>query len=392
MDHVVIVGGGLAGHRALQALREFEGKVTLVSGEEHKPYDRPPLSKQVLLGDMEADDLFFKVSDLEEGIDIEWKLGSAASALDTDKQVVTLENDEEVPYDGLVIATGRRARPWPDLPELDGFHTLRDIDDTLAFKQEALERDHVVIVGAGFIGCEVAASLRKHGVEHVTVVEMADQPMPPVGPEAGAFAQKFHEEQGVTFKLGAKVTGFAGEDGKVSAVELEGEDPIKAETVLLALGSIPNSEWLEDSAVELDSGNVVADEYLFAAPNVVVAGDIASWAHPHSELDHGRVCIEHWTTSREMAKAAVTNLLAAEDERKPFQTVPTFWSDQYDVKIKSAGYLKSADRYEVVEEDPEKQRMVIEAFRGDELVGAIVFNKNKAFIGYQRQLRDTLAS
>jgi NADPH-dependent 2,4-dienoyl-CoA reductase/sulfur reductase-like enzyme len=390
VEHVVIVGGGLAGHRALQALREFEGKVTLVSDEEHKPYDRPPLSKQVLLGEMEPDATFFKVEDL----DVQWVLGDAAAGLDTDKQVLTLASGKELEYDGLVIATGRRAREWPgELPDLEGFFMLRSLDDSIAFKAAAKDVGRIAIVGAGFIGCEVAASMRKQGVEHVTLIEMADQPMPSIGPTAGAFAQKFHEDEGVTFKLSAKVTGFKGQDGRVTAVEIEGDDDVEADVVLLSLGSAPNSEWLEDTGITLDRGNVCCNEYLFVegAENVVAAGDIAAWTHPHADTDDGRVCIEHWTTSREMAKAAVTNLLAEPDDRKVFLSVPTFWSDQYDVKIKSAGYLRAADRLETVEEDPEKKRLVVEAFCGDELVGAIIFNKNKAFITYQKQLREALA-
>ncbi len=388
MERVVIVGGGLAGHRALQALRGFEGRVTLVSDEAHKPYDRPPLSKQVLLGDMEADAAFFKVDDL----DVDWVLGDAATGLDPERQVVKLASGTEIGYDGLIIATGRRARQWPALPDLEGFHTLRSLDDAIALKAAAEHAGRIAIVGAGFIGCEVAASMRKQGVEEVTLIEMADQPMSAMGTEAGAFARGFHEDEGVRFRLGAEVTGFKGSGGRVTAVELQGDEDVEADLVLLALGSVPNSEWLEDSGIELDRGNVCCDAHLFVegADNIVAAGDIAAWTHPHADAEDGRVCIEHWTTSREMAKAAVSNLLAEPDEREVFSSVPTFWSDQYDVKIKSAGYLRAADRFEVVEEDAEKKRLVIEAFRGGEFVGAIVFNKNKAFIDYQRLLRDSL--
>lgn len=390
MDRVVIVGGGLAGHRAVQALqKDFEGDVTLISDEEHRPYDRPPLSKQVLTGDREPDDTGFKC----DGLEVEWKLSSAAESLDTSAKVVRLAGGDEVGYDGLVIATGRRARAWPDLPDLEGFFMLRSLDDARALRKAIGDASKVAIVGAGFIGCEVAASLRANGLDDVTVIEMADLPLPPVGKEAGAFAQRIHEDEGVAFKLGASVEGFDGADGRVRAVCLDGGE-VEADLVLLALGSAPNTEWLEDSGIELCKGNVVCDEHLFVAgaQDVVAAGDVAAWPHPHVADEHGLASIEHWTTSRELAKTAALNLVARDDgDRSRFLTVPTFWSDQYGVKIKSAGLLQAADEFDVVEEDAEKRRLVVEAKRDGELIGVVVFNKNKAFADYQRQLKDQLS-
>lgn len=389
MDHVVVVGGGLAGHRAVQALaRGFEGTVTLITDEDHKPYDRPPLSKQVLTGKVEPDATGFKCDEL----DVEWTLATAAERLDPSDKTVGLADGEEIAYDGLIIATGRRAREWPELPDLGGFFMLRSLDDARRLKQAISQCSRVAIVGAGFIGCEVAASLKANGVAEVTLIDIADEPLTPVGPAAGAFARRIHEAEGVSFRLGATVTGFDGVGGHVRAVCFEGGDEVEADLVLLALGSVPNTEWLEGSGVELLKGAVVCDEHLFArgAEDVVAAGDVAAWPHPHVADEHGLAAIEHWTTSRELAKAAALNLVAAPDDRSRFVTVPSFWSDQYDVKIKSAGLLQAADRLDVVEEDFEQRRLVVEAKRGDELVGAVVFNRNKTFADYQRKLKSAL--
>jgi 3-phenylpropionate/trans-cinnamate dioxygenase ferredoxin reductase subunit len=389
--HVVVVGGGLAGHRALQELASHAVRVTLVGDEAHPPYDRPPLSKQVLLGELEPGATRLDAG----GLDVDWRLASAAVGLDAERHVVRLAGGGELAYDGLVVATGRRARAWPALPALDGFHVLRSLGDAVRLRAAVHAGRRVAIVGAGFIGCEVAASLRRQGVGEVTLIDVAAQPMAPLGAAAGAAARRLHEAHGVRFRLGAQVTGFDGRGGRVSAVRLRDDAPVPADLVLLALGSEPNTEWLHGSGVELRRGAVACDEHCFArgVQDVVAAGDVAAWAHPHAPEADGLVCVEHWSTAREMGRVAARNLVAGADgDRTPFATVPTFWSDQYDVKIKSVGLLAAADRFAVVEDDPGQRRLVVEALRGDELVGAVVFNRNKALTGYHRRLKDALAA
>jgi len=379
MQRIVIVGGGLAAHRAAEALRreQFAGEVVLVGEETHKPYDRPPLSKQLLAGTVEVEKCHYAPLD-----DLTWALDEPAVGLDVARGAVQTAH-REVSYDGLIIATGRRAREWPDLPPMAGFHTLRTVDDALALRAAIDPATPIAIIGAGFIGCEVAATLRNLGVEHVAVVDVAPYPMPVLGPEIGARAIALHERHGVTLHLGARVASFDGGE-RVEAVVLEDGTRIPAGVVLIAVGSVPNSEWLEGSGLELVNGAVRCDKHCFAAENVVAAGDVAAWPHPHAQ---DVVCVEHWAIARDMGARAAANLIG---ERQPFAPVPTFWSDQYDVKIKSAGLLSAADRFEIVDEDPERPSLVAEARRGDLLVGAIVFNKNKAIIGYQRQLAAAL--
>ncbi|HWF54208.1 MAG TPA: FAD-dependent oxidoreductase [Solirubrobacteraceae bacterium] len=386
MRRLVIVGAGLAGHRAAQAARRagFAGELMVVGSEVHRPYDRPPLSKQLLAGTIEHEDTFYEY----EHLDAEWVLGQAAVGLDPAGHVVALADGSEIEYDALVLATGRRAREWPDLPDLDGFFMLRDLDHTAALRQVVAPDRHVVIVGSGFIGCEVAATLRGLGVTDVHLIDIAPYPMPVLGPEVGARAIALHERHGVHLHLSSGVEAFHGADGRVTTVALNGGEQITADLVLLALGSVPNTEWLEGSGLELVGGAVKVDEYCLAAEGVAAAGDIALYPHPGSPGEP--ICIEHWSNARDMGAVAARNLIVAPQERERFVAVPTFWSDQYDVKIKSVGLLKLADRYEVVEEDVEKPRLVVEAYHRDELIGAIVFNKNRAIIDYTRRLQAEL--
>jgi 3-phenylpropionate/trans-cinnamate dioxygenase ferredoxin reductase subunit len=387
VKRMVIVGAGLAGHRAAQAARRVgvDGELIVVGDEVHRPYDRPPLSKQLLAGSIEHEDTFYAHEDL----DVEWMLGSAATTLDLEGSSITLENGETVPYDALILATGRRARQWPELPDLDGFHMIRSLEDTAALRAAVQPGVRAAIVGAGFIGCEVAATLRGLGVEEVTMIDVAPYPMPVLGPEIGARAIRLHEQHGVRLRLGTSVASFEG-SGHVEAVVLKDGERIDADFVLLALGSLPNTEWLEGSGLRVVDGAVEVDEYCIAtgAENVAAAGDIALYPHPGSPGEP--ICIEHWSNARDMGAVAARNLLSPPASREVFVAVPTFWSDQYDVKIKSAGLLKLADSYKVVEEDPERPSLVVEAYRGGELVGAVVFNKNRTIIQYQRQLQAAL--
>ena len=390
MNRIVIVGAGLAGHRAAQVLRRdrFEGELVLIGDELHEPYDRPPLSKAVLAGEMEEASVMFPSIDLN----VSWELGAAATGLEPARQVV-LVGEREVPYDGLLIATGRRARQWPDLPELAGFHTLRSLDDSRRLAAAVRPGLRTVIVGAGFIGCEVAATLRGLGVEEVTVVDIAPYPMPVLGPEISARAQRIHEQHGVRFRLSSGVERFEGVDGHVSEVVLTGGERLPSDLVLLALGSLPNSEWLDGSGLTLVHGCVLCDEHCFAAgaSNIVAAGDIAAFPYPHAEEP---VSIEHWSNAREMAVIAARNLIGRDGAPTVYSSVPTFWSDQYEIKIKSAGLLSLADRWEIVEDalDAEKPTLVVECRRGEDLVGAVGFNKPRAIIEYQKRLAAELAA
>lgn len=386
MRDVVVVGGGLAGFRFVQTLREagYDGRVTVVSAEEHLPYDRPPLSKQLLAGTFTEAQCALP----GEAPDVTWRLGRRAARLDRGRRVVVLDDGSEVDYDGLLIATGRRARQWEGAVPRAGVHTLRDLADTAAFRADIGPGARVVIIGAGFIGCEVAATLRKEDVD-VTIVDVAEHPMPVMGPEIGRRAARIHEAEGVRFRLGHGVAAIEG-DERATGVRLDDGEVLEASVVLVAVGSTPNSEWFADAGLAMDRGVVVCDETCAVldeqgavVPEIFAAGDISAWPHRHAE---GAACIEHWSNARDMADLAARNLRLPVGERAPLASVPTFWSDQYHVKIKSAGFLRAVDTWTIVEEDVDKPSLLAEGHRDGELVGAVAFNMNRSIIGYQRSL------
>ncbi|BCP14201.1 NAD(P)/FAD-dependent oxidoreductase [Mycobacterium paraintracellulare] len=381
LQRVVVVGAGLAGHRAVDELRRsgFGGELIVIGDERHKPYDRPPLSKELLYGGTRPQHCEYK------SLDADWRLGQAAVGLDAAASTVTLADGRALTYDGLLIATGRRARPWPtSLPALEGFHTLRTVDDALRLRAAVQTTSHVAIIGAGFIGCEVAAALRRCEISTVAFIESASHPMPLLGAEVGARAARIHDDHGVDLQLGTSVASFEGR-GHVQAVVLTNGKRIEADLVLIAIGSTPNSDWLVDSGLELVDGNVLCNSHCMAVgvDNVAVAGDIATWAHSGvNQL----VRVEHWTNARDMGAAAAANLLTTPERRLDYAPVPSFWSDQYDVKIKSVGFVSSADSIKIIDEDLSRSALVAEAYRDGELVGAITLNRNRTILDYQRTL------
>lgn len=386
MGRVVVVGGGLAGFRAVQALRSdgFTGEVVLVGDEVHRPYDRPPLSKQLLAGTFTREQCMLP----GEAVDVTWMLGVAAVGLDREAAEVLLADDTRLSYDRLIIATGRRARDWPGHLPATGVHTLRSFEDVAGFENALRPDSKVVIIGAGFIGCEVAATLRARDLD-VTIVDVSEHPMPVLGTEAGARAVRLHESHGVKFRLGCGIQGIEGTD-RVEAVLTDDGERLEADVALVAIGSLPNTEWLANSGVALDRGVVVCDvtgtvldESGQPIEDVLAAGDVAAWPHPQAA---GAVCIEHWSNARDMGDTVAVNALDSHAERREIRSVPAFWSDQYDVKIKSAGFLRAADAFALVSEDVDKPSLLIEAKRGDVVMGAIAFNMNRAMIGYQRDL------
>ncbi|PSK89425.1 3-phenylpropionate/trans-cinnamate dioxygenase ferredoxin reductase subunit [Murinocardiopsis flavida] len=379
---IVIAGAGLAGLRAGEALRDggFDGELTVIGDEPHPPYNRPPLSKQVLTGTMDPDRCRFPA----DRIQATWLLGTRAAALDRARRTILLHDGRQVPYDGLVIATGRRARPWPGRVPPLGVHTLRTVADSLALRRAVDPATRVAVLGAGFLGCEVAASLRTLGVATVTLIDIAPHPMPGLGPEIGARVAAMHAEHGVRLRLGTTVARFEGRR-RVTALHMADGTRIPADVVLIALGSVPNTEWLAGSGLALHRGSVLCDTHCMAvgADRIAAAGDVAAWPHPRLSEPFQ---VEHWTNAGDMAKAAAANLLAAPAHRTPYTPVPTFWSDQYGAKIQSAGLFGHATRRTVVEDDPGSGRLVVEGDRDGELMGAVTVNRPRALIGYQRAL------
>ncbi|EID16814.1 NAD(P)/FAD-dependent oxidoreductase [Mycolicibacterium phlei] len=344
---IVIVGGGLAAARTAEQLRrsEYTGPVTIISDEDHLPYDRPPLSKEVLHAD--HDDITLKPAEFYQENDITLRLGNGATAVDTAAQTVTLQDGSTVGYDELIIATGLVPKRIPSFPDLAGIHVLRNYDEAVALRKEAASAKRAVVVGAGFIGCEVAASLRKLGVEAV-LVEPQPTPLASVlGEQIGELVTRLHRAEGVDVRCGVGVAEVRGTD-RVEKVVLSDGSEIDADLVIVGIGSNPATGWLEGSGIKLDNG-VVCDEHgRTSAPHVWAIGDVASWRHT---LGH-QVRVEHWSNVADQARVLVPALLG--EEPPAVVSVPYFWSDQYDVKIQALGEPEPGDTVHIVEDDGRK--------------------------------------
>ncbi|WP_425461773.1 NAD(P)/FAD-dependent oxidoreductase [Mycobacterium helveticum] len=347
---VVIVGGGLAAARTAEQLRRsgYTGRVTIVSDEMHVPYDRPPLSKEVLR--KEADDVALKPREWYDENDITLRLGAAATGLDTTAQTVTLAGGTALGYDELVIATGLVPRRIPAFGDLGGIHVLRSFDESLALREHAVRARHGVVVGAGFIGCEVAASLRGLGVD-VVLVEPQPTPLAAVlGERIGELVARLHRDEGVDVRLGVGVAEVRGQ-GSVEAVVLTDGTELPADLVVVGIGSHPATDWLAGSGVEVDGvdGGVLCDEAgRTTAPNVWALGDVASWR----DATGHQARVEHWSNVADQTRVVVPAMLG--QEVAPTTVVPYFWSDQYDVKIQCLGEPEATDTVHLVEDDGRK--------------------------------------
>jgi 3-phenylpropionate/trans-cinnamate dioxygenase ferredoxin reductase subunit len=344
---IVIVGGGLAAARTAEQLRrsEYAGPITIISDEDHLPYDRPPLSKEVLRS--ETDDVTLKPAEFYEENDITVLLGKAAKSVDTAAQTVTLSDGSELAYDELVIATGLLPKRIPSFPNLVGIHVLRSFDESLALRQQAASARNAVVVGAGFIGCEVAASLRGLDVD-VVLVEPQPSPLASVlGEQIGSLVARLHRAEGVDVRCGVGVAEVRGAD-KVEKVVLGDGTELDADLVVVGIGSHPATGWLEGTGIEVDNGVVCDAAGRASAPHVWAIGDVASW---RNTVGH-QVRVEHWSNVADQARALVPAMLG--HDAPAAVSVPYFWSDQYDVKIQCLGEPEATDTVHVVEDDGRK--------------------------------------
>jgi NADPH-dependent 2,4-dienoyl-CoA reductase/sulfur reductase-like enzyme len=348
MDHIVVVGGSLGGLRACEQLRTsgYAGRITLVGAEAHEPYDRPPLSKKLLAGDWDPDRIRLrKPGELDE-LGVAARLGAPAVHLDPERQVVELDGAADVGYDGLIVATGAAPRHLPGQPQAAGIHVLRTLDDSLGLRAELVDGARVVIIGAGFIGLEVAATARGRGCE-VTVLEGLPAPLVrALGAEMGAAVAAVHGRNGVDVRCAVQVAGIEVEGGHVRAVALADGGEVPADVVVVGIGVTPQVDWLAGSGAELRDG-VVCDEALWTrVPNVFAAGDCVRW---FNRLYDEEMRVEHWTNAAEQGAAAAKNLLAtaAGEPTVPYAPVPFFWSDQYDSRIQYLGRAAGADDEQV---------------------------------------------
>ena len=380
-QHIVVVGASLGGLRTAQSLRSagFAGRITLLGDEARPPYDRPPLSKQVLAGEWGPEQAALADDDELKRLDIDLRLGARATHLDLAGKAVVV-GDERVAYDVVVIATGASPRTIPGAPHLDGIHVLRTLDDCILLRDDLRRATRVVVVGAGFIGAEVAATARTAGLE-VTVLEALPVPLARgLGPVLGPVIAGLHLDHGVDLRTGTGVAGFEG-DGRVEQVVLADGTRLDADVVVVGIGVVPNTAWLEDSGLELRDG-IVCDERCRAvgAPDVYAVGDVARWYNPLFEEE---MRLEHWTNAVDQAMAVAANITG---EPTPYAPVPYVWSDQYGSKIMIAGRPGPGDEVEVPIGSFDDRKFVALTERDGKLSAVVGLNEPRRVLRLRRLL------
>jgi NADPH-dependent 2,4-dienoyl-CoA reductase/sulfur reductase-like enzyme len=382
---VAVVGASLAGLSAARSLRKqgYGGRLVVIGDELHRPYDRPPLSKEFLAGTLGEAELALETDD--EDLGAEWLLGVRATGLDHARRAVRLADRREVLADGVVIATGAAARTVPGADGLAGVHTLRTLDDARALRDELARGGRLVVIGGGFIGAEVASTAYALGLD-VTVVEAAPTPLAgPLGPTMGAIVSALHADHGVRLVCGVGVKGLSGET-RVDAVLLEDGRSIPADIVVVGVGARPCVEWLEGSGIALDNGVKCGADGRTSLAGVVAVGDCANWYDPRAGF-HRRV--EHWTGARERPDAAVATLLAGGAVEPGVPRPPYFWSDQYGVKIQFAGHAAGADSV-TIEAGAADDRDVLAVYRrAGSPVAVLGMNQPRLFMRWRKQLAAT---
>ena len=390
LNTVVIVGSSLAGLRAAETLRleKYEGRIIIVGAEDRQPYDRPPLSKKVLAGEWEAERISLRKPEDLAKLNIDWKLGSAATALDTKNRTIALASGETISFDGLIIATGSGVRKLPNQPEWKGIHVVRTLDDSLNLRADLNPGARLVVIGAGFIGLEVAATAKARDCE-VTVLEGAPAPMMRgLGAEMGQAAALVHADNGVQLRCDVKVARLVeGSPGAVGGVALDGGEIVPADVVVVGIGVVPATQWLENTALELRDG-VVCDTTLNAGvPGIYAAGDVCRW---FNNLYDQEMRVEHWTTASEQGAAAASNLLAVSlgEQPKPYAAVPFFWSDQFTARIQFLGRANGDEISHVVVGSPEERSFVALYEKDGYLKAALGVSRPKQLMPFRKLLAE----
>ncbi|MEV4437370.1 FAD/NAD(P)-binding oxidoreductase [Streptomyces sp. NPDC049585] len=395
---IVIVGASLAGLRAAEHLRDegFAGPLTLIGDEPHEPYDRPPLSKQVLLGRAAPEDTGLP---RRRAVDAAWRLGTAATGLDRDGRRVLLADGDAVPYDRLLIATGVRARPWPQENEaaLDGVCLLRTRDDTARLARRLAARPRrVLVVGAGFTGSEIASACRHRGIE-VTVAERGPAPLVgALGGVIGAVAADLQRTHGVDLRCSVTVTALEGDPaGRLRRAHLSDGTVLDVDVAVVALGSIRNTAWLEGSGlaagprgIACDAGCRAFDVHGIVTDDVFAAGDVARTPHPL--FGYQFLSLEHWGNAVAQAETAAHNMISPGPARRPHLWMPAFWSAQFGVNIKSVGVPSMADEVIVTQGSLAERRFVAAYGHQGRIIAAAAFDQAK-WMGFYADLIERAA-
>jgi 3-phenylpropionate/trans-cinnamate dioxygenase ferredoxin reductase subunit len=384
MRRIIVVGAGAAGLAAAETLRRegFDGALTLVGDEPTPPYDRPPLSKQILAGSWDFDRVSLRPPDHYGQLGVELRTGSRATGLDRRRRTLLLGADERLGFDGLIVATGVTPRRLPFGHDLDGVHVLRSDLDAARLRAALGATSRVVVIGAGFLGMEVAAAARGMGLD-VLVVDPLPAPMVrQFGPEVGARIAELHRDHGVVLHTGVTLKDFLRTGRRVTGVLLSDGSVHDADCVLVAIGAVPDVEWLRSSGVALGDG-IECDEYCQAGPGVYAAGDVASWP---SRRYARRMRLEHRVNATEQGTAAARNLLHGNIEA--FDPVPYFWSDQYDVKLQAHGVFPADAELVVTDGSLADSRFVVLYREAGRTVGVLGWNRSKQVREHRSRLLD----
>jgi NADPH-dependent 2,4-dienoyl-CoA reductase/sulfur reductase-like enzyme len=379
MEHVVVVGAGLGGLRTVEFLRAegFSGRISLVGDEPHEPYDRPPLSKQVLAGQWPEERAVLHRGELSD-LDVSLHLGR--SAVGVDRATVELDNGTRLHYDALVAATGVRARRLPGQPDHPELHVLRTLEDCRALRSSISRARSLLVVGAGFIGAEVAATARMAGLE-VTLLEALPVPFDRVlGEQMGRLCAQLQTDHGVTVRCGVRLMNFVDSDGGIAAQLADGS-VVRADCGVVGVGTVVDGGWLAGLGVPTEGGLLCdAGGLVEGTGNVYGVGDIAAWRH----ATYGdRPRIEHWTSAAEQAAVVAQRITGAEITRQA-DVVPYFWSDQYGLTLQLVGRCDLATSIEVLHDPGVIRGTTAGYFAGGVLVAVLVFHAPRLLSHYRR--------
>ena len=387
---VIVVGASLAGWRAVETLRAegFHGAITLVGEELHLPYDRPPLSKQVLAGTWPPEKAVLADRKRSSELRVHEVLGHRAVRLNVEARQVEIDDGTVLAGDAVVLTTGATPRQLPGTEGLghrDGLFTLRTLDDSVGLQAAlaAVESCRVIVIGAGFIGAEVASTCAGLGCR-VTVIEAMEIPLSNVlGPLIGTYCGALHAAHGVDLRTGVGVAGIRRVEGSSNGLEVEreGGDVLEADVVVVGIGVAPAVSWLEGSGLTLENG-LVCDDRLFAADGIVAAGDMARWVWRHDGAEES-IRIEHWQIAAEAGVAAARSVLAGRSDAVPFAPVPYFWSDQFDIRFQVLGNPGGKDDVEIVDGSFEEGKFVALFGRAGRLRAAMAIGRPRRLMGYR---------
>lgn len=381
----IIIGASHAAAQLAPSLRQegWEGRILVIGDEPYVPYHRPPLSKAFLSGEKDADGILIRPQAVYEKNDIEFKLGVRVEAINRAHKNITLTNGEVLSYDKLALCTGSRVRTV-SLPGVDlaGVHYLRNIADVEKIKGDVAEDKNAVIVGGGYIGLETAAVLKKLGM-NVTVLEMAPRVLARVtAPEMSEFFTRVHTDEGVSIKTGVAVSGFEGDNGRVTRVACADGTGFDADLVVVGVGIVPNVELAEAAGLEVENGIVVDELCRTADPDIVAAGDCTN--HPNAIYDT-RLRLESVPNASEQGKTSAATICGKE---KPYNALPWFWSDQYDLKLQIAGLSQGYDQV-IIRGDREGSRSFVAFYlKESKLIAADCMNRPQEFMVCKRLIAE----